>query len=162
MTLSPPANVHFMANTSNQDNNTPPYANPTLQVGQNVNSIDSEGIRLLVVINKVTFDTFYGIYETLYPIEGKNIQYHPLEVGYLCVLIELKIFTINNIICLLHANMAPKTSAKTMVLVLTDIPQLLLLYTLPTQYDNDSSASFILLSIVVNSCRTTILLTHTS
>ena len=58
--LYPPTNTHFMVKTPNQDKTMSPSTNPTLQFGQDITYIDSEGSRLTAIITIVTGDTSSG------------------------------------------------------------------------------------------------------
>ena len=84
---------------------------PTLQVGQAVTRIDSNGTRVPAIISKVIIWFISG--DPVYPIESTSNQYHQAKIDYLRKPSDPEKFFINSTIRPLNTNTTPKTPAET-------------------------------------------------
>ena len=83
---------------------------PTLQVGQAVTHIDSNGSFVPVITTKVTI--FNISVDPMYLIEGTLGQYHQTKIDSIRELSYPKVFLINSATRPLHANTAQTPPAK--------------------------------------------------
>ena len=87
------------------------YDVPTLQVGQAVTHIASNGSHVPEIITKVTICYIYG--DPMYLLEGTPNQYHQKNIDCLCEPSNTNIFLINITIRPLHTNSKTKTPTTT-------------------------------------------------
>ena len=106
----PPTAVSFTTQTPKQDK--PPYLYPitTIQVGQSVTNIDSNGSWVPAIITKVVICTISG--DPMYLIEGTSQKTHQANIDYLREPSNTNIVFINITIWPLHTNTAPQTPGK--------------------------------------------------
>ena len=81
LTNLPPTAVFFPTKTPNQDKPSSISTITTLQVGQSINHVESNGTRFPAIITKVMICTIYG--DPMYLIEGTPNQNHQANIDYL-------------------------------------------------------------------------------
>ena len=101
------SDVCFTAKADKQDMSPSLYTVPTLQFGQSVTHIYSNGSRFQEIITKVTICSISG--DPMHLIEGKPNQYQQAKINYLREPSDPNISLVNSTIWPLHTIIAPKT-----------------------------------------------------